>query len=61
MRKIYYSEKELDGLIKPTMLCDRPINPKTGEPYAEYTKQWYIWYYCLSWEDKAVVNDLGCQ
>ena len=58
---MYYSESELAGLIKPTKLQDRPINPKSGWPYKKGTKKWWIWYYGLNPTDRNVLADLESQ
>ena len=54
---MYYSQNELTGLIKPTTLKDKPINPKTGKPYGKNTKKWYIWFYGLSSTEQNIVAD----
>ena len=54
----YYDERDLAGLIKPTTMKDKPINPKTGRPYTKNSKKYWIWYWGLSIEDRNIMADL---
>ena len=55
--KQYYSLSEV-GTVVPTILAEKPINPRTGKEYGKRTKTWWRWYYGLSKRDQSVIADL---
>lgn len=55
--KQYYSPSEV-GTIVPTILAEKPVNPRTGKEYAKYTKAWWRWYYGLSHNDRGIIADM---
>lgn len=58
---MYIPKDELEGLVKPTTLSERPINPRTGYPYTQNSKRYWIWYHGLSESEQSIIADLEAQ